>query len=164
MHVKWTRIAALFFLSAVRNGKQETVGNRRERKNTDAEGTGRRAEGWVNPSVMLGCPSNFPANTRRSLSDQLPNSFSATCAEAPHESQLSPHPVNTWRGCVSEPCSGAAVESTIRQSGCRFGAGAPHNNCYRGTAILPRLTTDEANSFMQEIKLYINVFFIPLTN
>lgn len=29
MHVKWTRIAALFFLSAVRNGKQETVGNRK---------------------------------------------------------------------------------------------------------------------------------------
>lgn len=42
--------------------------------------------GWVHPGAILSCPRNFPTNTRKSLSDQQPNSSSAFFAEAPHAS------------------------------------------------------------------------------
>lgn len=41
---------------------------------------------WVHPGVMLSCPRNFLPNTSKSLSDQQPNSSSASCAEAQHAS------------------------------------------------------------------------------
>lgn len=52
----------------------------------DGKKTEGRREGWVHPGVILSCPRNFPPNTRKSLSDQQPNSSSASCAGAPHAS------------------------------------------------------------------------------
>lgn len=78
---------------------------------------------WVHPGVILSCPRNFPTNTRKSLSDQQPNSSSAFFAEAPHASfRRSPNAafhnhVDTLAGLVYSQMLQAIVGQ--QDTGCR---------------------------------------------
>lgn len=79
MHGKFAAWAVVMNLS---HENMETVRSR----GSDGEDTRQRRDGRVYPGVILSCPRNLPSNTRKSLSDQQPNSSSASCAEAPHAS------------------------------------------------------------------------------
>lgn len=81
-------VKSFFCESVVRNLGPGNVGRVRSRDRDGGERNGLEERGgWgVHPRVILSCPRNFPPNTGKSLSDQQPNSSSASCAEAPHAS------------------------------------------------------------------------------
>ena len=88
---------------------------REKQSKRDEEKTGERRVGWLHPGVILSCPRNFPPNTGKSLSDQQPNSSSASCAEAPHaSSRLFP---NTTFTIMSRHCLAGLLTNVPSNSG-----------------------------------------------